>query len=131
MKRALFGVIGIVLLGLTAEPAAGQGLRVVVGVNAPPVSARIAFGEPAYLYPYRPYGTWVTDPYLARLHRRHMAWLAREQARLDALRYYDREYRKALREFERNRIKREREIARDYWKWEHERSKRGRGRGRW
>jgi hypothetical protein len=125
MKRALVGVVGSILLGVVAGPAEGQGLRVVVGVNASPVSMRLTIGTPAYLYPYRPVGVWVTDPYLARLHRRHVAWIAREQARLDALRRHDREYRTAVRAFERHRMQRERAIERAYWKW-HEHHRGGR-----
>jgi hypothetical protein len=129
MKRALVGVIGLILLGLAAEPVEAQGLRVVVAVKAPPVAARIVLGEPAYLYPYRPYGVWVTDAYLARLHRRHVTWLAREQARLVAMRRHHREYRQAARAFERERARREREIDRAYREWEKRHDRRHR-RGR-
>lgn len=129
MKRVLVGVIGLILLGLAAEPVEAQGLRVVVAVKAPPVAARIVIGEPAYRYPYRPYGVWVTDAYLARQHRRHVAWLAREHARIEAMRRHHREYRQALRGFERDRTRREREIERAYRDWEKRQDRRHR-RGR-
>lgn len=153
MKRTLVGIIGLILLGAAAEPAAAQ-LRVVVGVNTPPVSARVVIGDPGYLvaervylYPYRPYGIWVTDRHLARLHHRHVAWIEYEQARIGRLRYHEHRYWKAVREYERERLKREREIereyrkrmrelGRDYAQWERDRDRdqrdwpRGRGRGR-
>jgi len=145
MKRAIIGVIGLVLPGITAAPAVGQ-VHVVVGVNAPPVSAHVVIGEPAYLvtervyvYPYRPYGIWVTDRHLVRLHRRHVLWIEHEHARIARLRHRDRAYWKAVRDFERERVKRERAIDREYRNRtrelnrdsrERERDRGGRARGR-
>jgi len=151
MKRTLVGIIGLILLGATAEPTAAQ-LRVVVGVNTPPVSARVVIGDPGYLvaervylYPYHPYGIWVTDRHLARLHRRHVAWIEYEHARIARLRYYDHRYWQTVRAFERERLKRERAIEREYRKrlreldrdargwdrdWDRARGNGNRGRGR-
>lgn len=118
MRPARVIVLGIILLGVAAWPAEGQGLRIAIGVNAPPIAARVVIGQPMYsTYHARPAGVWVTNPYLARLHRRHVTWVAREQAHLRAVRRYDHGYWKAVRAFERERMKRERELDRAYARW--------------
>jgi len=110
--------LGLILLAAAAWRADGQGLRVAVAINTPPVAARIVIGEPMYsTYHYRPAGVWITDPYLARLHRRHMVWVSHEQARLQAGYRHDHRYWKAVRAFQRERARRERELDRAYDRW--------------
>jgi len=129
MKRP-FTTLGMLLglsLGLGASPATAQAIRVDVGFNTPPVSGRIIVGEPAYRWYYPAGGLWMTNAYLVRMHRRHLAWLAYEQARLDAM-YHSRAYYHALRAFDRERLHRERELDRVYRDWLRDREH-GRGRG--
>lgn len=127
--RRLATALGIVMLGLTAVPAAGQAVHVEVGLNAPPVSARVVLGPPIftwYGYPVR--GVWLTDPYLVRLHREHLIWLAHERARFAAMHRYDRGYWDAVRVYQRERVAREVVLERAYqrrvgdrdrdWYWE-------------
>lgn len=127
MRTRLATALGIVLLGVAVVPVAAQAVRVEVGVNTPTVAARVVLGHPDYpLYRYPARGVWVTNPYLYRLHRRHTVWLAREQARLRAMRYHDRRYWQAVRAYERARLEREREMERAYHRWlrEQERDRR-------
>jgi len=71
MRPGLVSALGIVLLGIAAAPAAGQAVRVEIGVNVPPVAARVVVGHPVYpVYRYPARGLWVTNAHLARLHRR-------------------------------------------------------------
>lgn len=130
MRTGIVGGLGILLaLAVTAGPAAAQRVHVEVGVHAPPISARVSVGDPGYRMVRHPASVWVTVPYLARLHRAHTRWLVRQEARLYALRPYPREYHRALRAFERERARRERELDRAYWRWvrDQERGHRGRG----
>jgi hypothetical protein len=153
MTRELVGAIVVALaVGLGTTDAAAQ-LRVAVGINAPPVAARIVFGDALYfvdryyladdavyvLPAHGPRRAVIYGPYAYR-YRDHYRWVDYERARL--YRYHDRswEYRKRLREFERERAKRERELEREYHRWlrDHryddrrydDRPGRGRGRGR-
>jgi hypothetical protein len=130
----MFAALGIALVGAAAQPAAGQGLRVAVDVRTPHVSARVAVGRRAHrayrMVPH-PASVWVTDPYLARLHRQHTRWVAREWARLEAMRYHGRHYRQAVRAFERERAWRERELERAYDQWLRERERARREQERW
>jgi hypothetical protein len=124
MRSGFLTALGIVALGVVAGPADGQAVRVEVGVITPPVAARVVVGRPVYpVYRYPATGVWITNAHLAHLHRRHMAWLAREQARLDAMRYRDRRYWQAVRAFERERLQRERELERAYQRWLHDRER--------
>jgi hypothetical protein len=110
--------LGLILLGIAAWRADGQGLRVAVAVNAPPIGARVVIGAPMYsTYHPRRAGVWITNAYLARLHHRHMVWVTHEQARLETMVRYDRRYWKAVRAFERERALRERELDRAYDRW--------------
>ena len=116
--RGLATALGIVMLGVAAGPAAGQAVRVEVGVNVPPVSARVVVGHPVFSwYGYPARGAWVTNPYLVRLHRRHMTWLAHERARFEAMRHHDRRYWQLVRAYERERLERERALEREYQRW--------------
>jgi hypothetical protein len=127
MRPGLVSALGIVLLAIVAESATAQAVRVEVGVSTPTVAARVVLGHPDYpVYRYPARGVWVTDPYLYRLHRRHTVWLAREEARLRAMRYHDRRYWQAVRAYERARLEREREMERAYQRWlrEQERDRR-------
>jgi hypothetical protein len=118
MRPGLGIALGIVLLGVVAGPSAGQAVRVEVGINVPPVAARVVVGHPAYLgYGYPAGGAWVSNARLARLHRQHMMWVARERARLEAMRRHDRRYWQAVRAFERERLARERVLEREYQRW--------------
>ena len=120
MRAHFVSALGI-LVGLATSVADGsaQPIRVEVGVHAPPVSARITYGTAPYRAVIHPASVWITVPYLARLHRAHTAWMAREQARLYDLRYHPREYRRALRAYERELDRRERDLDRAYARWLH------------
>jgi hypothetical protein len=149
MKREIIGAMGLALvLGFGARDAAAQAVRVDVGINAPPVAARITFGdavyyvdrsylveEPVYVLPVRsPRRVVIYGPYAYR-YRRYYTWVDYERARLGRLYLSSHQYRKATRAFERERARRERELQREYLHWlrEHEYargSSQGRGRGR-
>ncbi len=120
--KGLATALGIVMLGVAAGPAAGQTLRVEVGVNAPPVSARVVLGQPIFAwYGYR--GAWRTDPYLARLYRQHMIWLARERERFAHMRRDDWRYQRSAQLYERERLERERVLDRAYQRWARDRDR--------
>jgi hypothetical protein len=131
MTRDLVGALVLALAaGLGAPKAEAQGIRVAVGINTPPVQARIAFGDAAYyvdrayLAPEAVYGLPVHShrrvvihgPYAYR-YRHHYTWVDDERARLARMYLTPHEYRKAVRAFERERAKRERELERDYHGW--------------
>jgi len=125
--RGLATALGIVMLGVAAGPAAGQSVRFEVVVNAPPVIARVAVGDPLFAwngYPAR--GAWLADSRLARLHRRHMVWLAQQRARLEAMRRHDHRYWQQVRRYERERVQRERELEREYQRWLRDRDRHAR-----
>jgi len=136
--KGLATVLGIVMLGVAAGPAAGQAIRVEVGVHAAPISARVVFGPPIFTwYGYPARGAWRTNPYLARLYREHMIWLARERERFAHMRRNDWRYRQFVQRYDRDRIARERMLTREYQRWYRDRDRdwdrdRGwnRGRGR-
>lgn len=146
MKRELFGTLGLALALLGAPDAAAQ-VSVAVGINAPPVAARVVFGdavyfvdpvylsaEPVYVLPVRSARRVVIyGPYAYR-YRQYYTWADYERARLGRLYLTSHEYRKAMRAFERERARRERELEREYRYWlrEHEYGRgpgRGHGRG--
>jgi hypothetical protein len=153
MTRELVGAIVVALaVGLGTTDAAAQ-LRVAVGINAPPVAARIVFGDAIYfvdryyladdavyvLPAHGPRRAVIYGPYAYR-YRDYYRWVDYERARLHRYHVGSWEYRKGLREFERERAKRERELEREYHRWlrDHryddrrydDRPGRGRGRGR-
>lgn len=116
--KGLATVLGIVMLGVAAGPAAGQAVRVEVGVNSPPVSAHLIFGQPTFAwFGYGDRGVWRTNPYLTRLYWQHMRWLARERARFAHMRRGDWRYRQYVRAYERERFERERALTREYQRW--------------
>ncbi len=131
MKREFVGAMALALaLGLGARDTAAQAIRVDVGINAPPVAARVMIGEPAYrVREYYPHRDWVRYGPYAEAYRRHDAWVAYELRWLRASYMSPREYRKALRAFERERAKRERDLERAYQRWLYDRYDGHRGRG--
>lgn len=142
MKREFVGAMGLALiLGLGARDAAAQ-VRVDVGINTPPVAARVVFGDAVYyvdpiyvedavyvLPVPAPRRLVIYGPYAYR-YRRHYTWVEYERARLGRLYLTSHEYRKAMRAFERERARRERELEREYGYWLREHGyARGPGRG--
>jgi len=147
MKRETIGTLSLALALLGAPDAAAQ-VRVSVGVNAPPVAARITFGDavyfvdpvyyadyPVYVVPVRTHRRVVVYGPYAHRYRDYYRWVDFERARVR--RYYvgSWEYNRHMREFERERAKRERELEREYRRWlrDHEYGRgpgQGRGRGR-
>jgi hypothetical protein len=128
--KGLVTALGIVMLGVAAGPVAGQSVRFEVVVNAPPVTARVAVGDPIFTwngYPAR--GAWLTDARLARMHRQHMVWLAQQRVHFEAMRHHDQRYWQLVRKYERDRLKRERALEREYQRWLRDRERHGR-RGR-
>jgi len=147
MTRELVGALVVAMaVGLGTTDATAQGIRVAVGVNAPPIAAQVVFGDGVY-YVDRAYlpgdavyvlpvhahrRVVIYGPYAYR-YRHHYTWVDYERARLARMYMTPHEYRKAMRAFERERAKRERELEREYLHWlrDHDYDRNhGRGRGR-
>ena len=147
MTRELIAGIALALVVGLSGPEATAQVRVAVGINTPPVTAQIVFGDAVYyvdrgylapdavyVLPVHTHRRVVVYGPQAYRYRQYYTWVDYERARLARMYLTPHEYRKAMRAFERERAKRERELEREYLHWlrDHDYDRgpgRGRGRG--